>query len=191
MLVRGSKDEASFTPFAILGQIIKTTAHTPPRILGICWIQFWSWIGKIKLDRSAVSMLNELAGWFPFLFYSTTWVGETYLRYESTAAGHLSKDRLGEIGRIGSTSLVIFSLITFIGSIIFPWIVQSPDDVAPGYTPRPPARLEPVMDWARKSKPSLLTAWMYSHFLFAGAMTLTPFVKSVRGATVLVAVCGM
>lgn len=31
----------------------------PPRIQAICNVQFWSWIG-----------------WFPFLFYGSTWVGE-------------------------------------------------------------------------------------------------------------------
>lgn len=170
-----TSNETSLAPFAILGRIVRTTAHTPPRILGICWVQFWSWIG-----------------WFPFLFYSTTWVGETYLRYEAPAAGHLSKDKLGEIGRIGSTALVIFSLITFVASVVFPWIVQSPhDDEQPGYTPRPPSGLAPVIAAAKRGKPTLLTAWTLSHFLFAISMGLTPFVKSVHGATVLVAMCGM
>ena len=57
----------------------------PPRIQQICWCQFWGWIG-----------------WFPFLFYSSTWVGETYYRYENATK---PKDALGGIGRLGSLSL--------------------------------------------------------------------------------------
>lgn len=41
----------------VISQIWSTILHLPPRIRAICMAQFWSWIG-----------------WFPFLFYSTTWV---------------------------------------------------------------------------------------------------------------------
>lgn len=41
----------------VISQIWFTILHLPPRIRAICMAQFWSWIG-----------------WFPFLFYSTTWV---------------------------------------------------------------------------------------------------------------------
>ncbi len=43
--------------FKVISQIWSTILHLPPRIRAICMAQFWSWIG-----------------WFPFLFYSTTWV---------------------------------------------------------------------------------------------------------------------
>ena len=43
--------------FKVIAQIWYTILHLPPRIRAICMAQFWSWIG-----------------WFPFLFYSTTWV---------------------------------------------------------------------------------------------------------------------
>ena len=66
-------------------------------------------------------------GWFPFLFYSTTWVGEVYFRYSKHVSVTDSTDALGDIGRVGSLSLVVFSIITFAGSILLPWVVQSPD----------------------------------------------------------------
>ena len=46
--------------FKVIGQIWYTILHLPPRIRAICMAQFWSWIG-----------------WFPFLFYSTTWVSRS------------------------------------------------------------------------------------------------------------------
>ncbi|KAI4241017.1 MAG: hypothetical protein L6R40_004765 [Gallowayella cf. fulva] len=165
----------------VVGKILKTTLNLPDRIQSICWVQFWAWIG-----------------WFPFLFYSSTWVGETYFRYTPTASIADSSDPLGDIGRIGSLSLLIFSLVTFIGSIFLPFVVRSPDDESkPGqrnFTPRPPAVLAPLAPLAKlvnTSKPDLLTAWMLSHIIFAGAMFLAPFVRSLHMATILVSVCGI
>lgn len=42
-----------------LGNLWTRMRDLPPRIQAICNVQFWSWIG-----------------WFPFLFYGSTWVGE-------------------------------------------------------------------------------------------------------------------
>lgn len=114
----------------------------------------------------------------------------SFLKYE-VQTHKLSKDHLGEIGRIGSMSLVVFSMVTLAGSFFLPLVVQSPHETASGFTPRPPASVAPVMDFLQKRKPTLLTAWTYSHFIFACSMGLAPFVSSLRFATTLVAVCGM
>ncbi|MCJ1336164.1 hypothetical protein MMC09_001440 [Bachmanniomyces sp. S44760] len=158
----------------MVSKILKTTLHLPARIQGICWIQFWAWIG-----------------WFPFLFYSTTWVGETYFRYSAPHSAKESSDTLGDIGRVGSLSLVVFSIITFAGSVALPWIVKSPEDEKRGFTPRPPPSIAPLVTTLQKFKPDLLTAWMYGHLIFAGAMSLAPFVRSLRFATILVSICGI
>jgi solute carrier family 45 protein 1/2/4 len=128
-------------------------------------------------------------GWFPFLFYNTTWVGETYFRYDVPQSARDSKDVLGEIGRIGSTALVIYSTVTFILAFILPMVVKSPEDE--GYTPRPPRSLAPVLNRFQKVKPDLLSTWVYGHLVFAAAMSLAPFAKSFRFATTLVAICGL
>ncbi|GAB7347981.1 hypothetical protein MBLNU459_g5482t3 [Dothideomycetes sp. NU459] len=160
---------------AMIGQIYKTTRHLPNRIQAICWIQFWSWIG-----------------WFPFLFYSSTWVGEIYLRYDAPHRLSQSNDTLGDIGRVGSLTLVVFSTITFIGSIALPWIIRAPDDdEKPGFTPRPPQNIAPIIKRISEQKPSLLTAWFLSHLIFAFTMVFAPFVASLRAATVLIALCGI
>ncbi|KAK1840789.1 sucrose transport protein [Colletotrichum chrysophilum] len=157
--------------FKVFRQIWSTLLHLPPRIQAICWAQFWSWIG-----------------WFPFLFYSTTWVGETYFRYDAAADGKDSKDALGDIGRIGSMALVIYSTITFIGAWLLPLIVKSPDD--DNFTARPPRAIAPFLEKFSKKKPDLMTAWIFGHLMFAAAMSLAPFATSFRFATFLVAACG-
>lgn len=162
----------------LVGKILSTAWHLPDRIRAICWVQFWAWIG-----------------WFPFLFYSTTWVGETYFRYTPEASIADSTDPLGDIGRIGSLSLLIFSIVTFVGSVLLPFVVRSPDSEAKSgernFTPRPPAAIAPLAPYLKNVKPDLLTSWMLSHLIFAGAMFLAPFVRSLHMATVLVSVCGI
>jgi solute carrier family 45, member 1/2/4 len=156
----------------ILRQLFKTIIHLPPRIQAICWTQFWSWIG-----------------WFPFLFYSSTWVGETYFRYDAPHDVKSSNDVLGDVGRIGSMALVAFSSVTFVGSWVLPLLIRSPDEEE--FTPRPPIRIAALLKTLSQNKPDLLTAWFAAHFIFSGAMFLAPFAESFRFATVLVAFCGM
>lgn len=165
--------------------------HLPDRIQAICWVQFWAWIGKFGVSKQGNALVLIDLGWFPFLFYSTTWVGEVYFRYSEHASAAESKDALGDIGRVGSLSLVVFSIITFAGSVLLPWIVQSPEYEKPGFTPRPPRSIAPLVNTLQQYKPDLMTAWMASHLIFAGAMSIAPFVRSLKMATVIVSVCGM
>ena len=156
----------------IVSQIFSTTKRLPPRIQAICWIQFWSWIG-----------------WFPFLFYSTTWIGETYFRYDAPRDATESSDALGDIGRIGSMALVVSSSITFVSAFVLPLIVKSPDENQ--FTKRPPPAIAGLVTKLSKYQPSLLTAWIYGHLMFSGAMILAPFAHSFKFATALVAFVGL
>ena len=142
------------------------------------------------LEPSSFTLRYHL-GWFPFLFYGPTWVGETYMRYSAPEHVKYSTDTLGEIGRIGSLSLVVFSIITFAGSVLLPLLVDSPEDEKSGFTPRPPPSIAPLIKTLNQYRPDLLTAWMLSHLIFAGAMFLAPFVQSLHFATILVSICGM
>ncbi|CAF9928070.1 MAG: hypothetical protein ALECFALPRED_003940 [Alectoria fallacina] len=178
VLISARDDGAKAGAVKMISKILKTTMHLPDRIQAICWVQFWAWIG-----------------WFPFLFYSTTWVGEVYFRYHPETNASASKDALGDIGRVGSLSLVVFSLITFVASILLPFVVQSPDmSRSRPFTPRPPAFLgpfAPLVTALDKRKPDLPTAWQFSHIIFAGAMCMAPFVRSLQMATVIVSICGI
>lgn len=159
----------------MLSQIYSTLIHVPERIQAICWVQFWSWIG-----------------WFPFLFYGSTWVGEIYLRYEAPPKTNQSSEALDEVGRHGSMALIVYSIVGTLASIVIPWFIQNPDDEEkPGYTARPPQSLEKVLTGVTWQKPSLLAAWKYGNLLFASAMVFAPMVQSVRLATLLVAICGI
>ena len=138
-----------------------------------------------------ISMLTE-TGWFPFLFYSTTWVGETYFRYE-VPKDDMAKatDMLGEVGRVGSLSLTVFSSITFLSSVLLPFCIQPPDTKRTRFTPRPPPGVAAVLKAITVIRPDLQTAWLISQIMFAATMIFAPLAHSRAFATFLVAVCGI
>ncbi|KAJ5884912.1 hypothetical protein N7495_009422 [Penicillium taxi] len=162
----------------VITQLYKTTMELPPRIQAICWAQFWAWIG-----------------WFPFLFYSTTWVSETYFRYEVPKdQATKSTDMLGEVGRVGSLSLVVFSSITFFSSVLLPFCVQTPDTKRTRFTPRPPRGMASIARIQKKLesvRPDLHTAWFIAQIMFAATMVFAPLAHSRAFATSLVAICGI
>jgi solute carrier family 45, member 1/2/4 len=158
--------------FKIVREILSSIRSMPARMQAICWIVFWSWIG-----------------WFPFLVYSSTWVGEIYYRNDVPADMRNSKDVLGDMGRVGSTALTVYSMVTFSCAWLLPLFVQSPDDGEESMF-TPPERLARFLEKFKDKKPDLLTLWYGSAFLFAGVMVLAPLVSSFRFATLLVAACG-
>jgi solute carrier family 45 protein 1/2/4 len=158
--------------FKVVRQIYSTLLTLPPRIRGICNAVFWSWIG-----------------WFPFIVYSSTWVGETYFRYDVSPNARDSHDALGDMGRIGSMALTVYSTVSFISAWILPALIQAPEDET--FTHRPPASIAPLIETFNKVKPDLLTAWTISNVMFAVAMCFTPFATSFRFATWIVAFCGI
>ncbi|KAL8416642.1 hypothetical protein RB596_006978 [Gaeumannomyces avenae] len=189
----GPRESGSPQRFKVFRQIWSTLLALPPRIRGICWAVFWSWIG-----------------WYPFLIYSSTWVGETYFRYDVPADAKQSKDALGDMGRIGSSALAVYSLITVLGAWILPLLVRSPDDsdtsipdpTLPGTSSQqeqgPLAilhhrypTLAHLLARFSSSRPDLLSVWICAHLMFAASMSLAPFASSFRFATALVALCGI
>ncbi|KAL2414829.1 General alpha-glucoside permease [Exophiala dermatitidis] len=174
----GDDDETSVKE--VLSNLWQRTTHLPRRIRAICWVQFWNWVG-----------------WFPFLFYSSTFVGEVYYRYERPVPEPGAKDdhdALGNIGRMGSVSLVLFSLITFCSSVVLPYIIRTPEE-GEKFTPRPPRTLnksvQSLLIKAYKLQPDLTTAWMWSNMLFAMITICAPWVHSLTSAEALVAACGV
>jgi solute carrier family 45 protein 1/2/4 len=171
VLIAGRDGDVPARGFEIIRQIFVAATSLPPRIQAICNIQLWSWIG-----------------WFPFLFYSTTFVGEIYFRYDAPQDFTASKDALGDIGRIGSFSLVLFSFVTLIGAWLLPLLIRSPDETS--FTPRPAAAIAAIATKVGKFKPDLLTAWIWGHCLFSCTMIMAPLAHSFRFATLLVTMCG-
>ncbi|EUC31994.1 hypothetical protein COCVIDRAFT_18428 [Bipolaris victoriae FI3] len=108
--------------------LARSVRKLPPQIKKVCMVQFFAWIG-----------------WFPFLFYITTYVGEIYADPFFEEDPHLPDRQIDGIledgTRIGTRALLIFAITTFIASVILPFVIpptfQAPEPERP-VTPATP-----------------------------------------------------
>ncbi|KXT17552.1 hypothetical protein AC579_6186 [Pseudocercospora musae] len=161
---------------SIIRQIYERALYLPERIQYICNVQFWVWIG-----------------WFPLMFYGSTWVGEIYLRHDAPQTGSGRDDALSQVGRVGSTALIIHSFIGFVTAILLPNLVTSPgdEDTERKFTPRPPESLRPIVEKVGAKQPTLLNVWTYGNAMLGLCLMWAPLIKSVSSATFLMAATGI
>lgn len=175
----------------------------PPQIMKVCQVQFFAWIG-----------------WFPFLFYTTTFIAEIYADPFFKENPNMTPAEVDEIWdkgtRMASFSLLIFAITTFASSVILPLLIQptfeppktppktplTPSGITPGsfaspgdYFSRPQRsrRLLHRLQLPSLRIPKLTIRRLYviSHLLFTLATFLTPLVSTPKGATVLIAFIGI
>lgn len=93
---------------AFFKQVFVSIKRLPPEIRKVCEIQFFHWIG-----------------WFPFLFYITTYIGQLYVNPHLTPG--LSDDEVeklwGKATRVGTLALLIYAITSFAANIILPFLV--------------------------------------------------------------------
>jgi solute carrier family 45 protein 1/2/4 len=108
----------------------RSVKRLPDQIKRVCEVQFFAWIG-----------------WFPFLFYITTYVGEIYADPFFEANPHMSEAEIDQVWedatRIGTRALLVFAVTTFLCSVIFPFIIP-PSFQAPEPEPEPPTPGTPM-----------------------------------------------
>ncbi|RAL05592.1 bifunctional K:H/Na:H antiporter NHX1 [Aspergillus ibericus CBS 121593] len=91
-------------------QVFKSIRHLPPEIAKVCEVQLAAWVG-----------------WFPFLFYSTTYIGQLFVN--PIFAGHpgLSDDDINkaweEATRIGTFALLVYAIVSFVTNLTLPILV--------------------------------------------------------------------
>ena len=110
-------DDGGFLAF--FRQVFTSIRRLPPQIRKVCEIQFFNWIG-----------------WFPFLFYITTWIGQVYVNPRlKPGMSHDEVDQLwGQATRIGTLALLVYAIVSFSTNIILPFLVvpsyksQDPDE---------------------------------------------------------------
>jgi solute carrier family 45 protein 1/2/4 len=91
-------------------QIIKSIQNLPPQIARVCQVQFAAWVG-----------------WFPFLFYSTTYVGQLYVNPIFAKNPNLSKEEIDkaweDATRAATLALLIYAIISFLANTLLPLFV--------------------------------------------------------------------
>ncbi|KAH7074438.1 hypothetical protein BKA63DRAFT_313647 [Paraphoma chrysanthemicola] len=118
--------------FAFFKGLARSVHKLPAQIKRVCEVQFLAWIG-----------------WFPFLFYITTYVGTIFVDPEFEKNPNMTDaeiDRLWEEAtRIGTRALLLFAVVTFAASVFLPFIIPptfqapEPDRPTTPATPMTPA----------------------------------------------------
>lgn len=150
----------------------------PPQIQRVCQVQLFAWIG-----------------WFPFLFYITTWIGQIYANPYFAEDPHRSKEDIDAIfeqgTRVGAFALLLFAITTFSTSVLVPFLII-PAFTAP--SPADPPTPSPLAHALRRLRIPGLTlrrVWLLSHLAFFTLTWATLLVRSTHAAVALVALIGI
>lgn len=163
------------------------TIRTLPRpIQQVFNVQFAGWIG-----------------WFPVLFFSTTWVAEIYVKTRWGDAGTelaQAPDEVREMAtRAGTKAMLWHSVVSLVTSIVLPPLVApsvpaSKNERGGGFSS---ATTSSTLDRLRRFLPrvpfawlSLPLLWAMSNTLFSVLLLSTFFAKSVGSASFIVATAG-
>ncbi|EXK41986.1 hypothetical protein FOXG_01930 [Fusarium oxysporum f. sp. lycopersici 4287] len=174
--------------FSFFFTIFKSIKRLPPQIKRVCEVQFCAWVG-----------------FFPLLFYTSSYIGEIYVEPYLQANPHMSPEQLNKLyeqaTRIGTFALLINSIVSLLTNVFLPFFIAPTYDSQPvtGIPGESPAG---YYDSDEDEKPSWLDklaipgltlkrAWFLSLLLFAGCMFATLFVRTVKAATVLVGLVGI
>lgn len=167
--------------------VFSSIKRLPPQTRKVCEVQFFAWIG-----------------WFPFLFYLSTWIGELYVQEFFEKDPHLPPeevDRLYEKAtRVGTFALLIWAITSLASNLLLPFFVAPTYDVPvsskmsirsvtsnKSYTTRFDRLLDAlIIPWL-----TLRRAWMLSLYLFALAMFSTLVIQTPTAATIAVGVVGI
>lgn len=164
------------SPFRLFGDIFKNIWNLPQPIQRICNVQFFAWIG-----------------WFPFLFYSTTWVAEIYSNTQLSTSDPTG-DTVGQATRAGSFAFLVYSIVSLSSSFLIPLLVSSLDGDEEQHIVKLINGIQINFNFLNHLKLPFLTlplSWTISHFIFCACMLSTYFVANVSAAAIVIGLCGI
>ncbi|KAI4280606.1 MAG: hypothetical protein L6R38_004313 [Xanthoria sp. 2 TBL-2021] len=95
---------------AFFKEMYRSARRLSPQIRKVCEVQFFNWIG-----------------WFPFLFYITTYIGQLHVNPIFRANPDMSPAEVDEAWesatRVGSFALLIFAISSFSSNMLLPFLV--------------------------------------------------------------------
>lgn len=143
-------------------QIFYSFKSVPPQVKTVCYAQLFAWIG-----------------YFPLLFYTTSYVGELYL-YEkgypnpALIPPELKQDLLDQSTRVGTYALLSNSIVTLAVVTFLPMLLE---------------RIGTRSTFNEKL--NLRTLWICSHVVFILCTLCTFFISSYKQAIALFAFTGI
>ncbi|EPE07305.1 general alpha-glucoside permease [Ophiostoma piceae UAMH 11346] len=168
-------------------KIFLSISRLPPQIRKVCQVQFCAWVG-----------------FFPMLFYTSSYIGEIYVEPFLEANPHMTPAELDKLyeqaTRVGTFALLIYSITSLCTNVFLPFFIAPTYDTKPrGQTQQQTAAFSVDSQPAPKAWLDRLVipgftlrrAWMYSLILFSGSMFCTVLVSTVAAATVLIGLVGI
>ncbi|KAI1104641.1 hypothetical protein F4804DRAFT_332050 [Jackrogersella minutella] len=168
-------------------KIFASIKRLPPQISKVCVVQFAAWVG-----------------FFPMLFYTSSYIGEIYVQPFLEENPHMTPEELDELyeraTRVGTFALLIFAISSLATNVLLPFFIDptydnNPVVNAPGEAP---AILRGSLSDGKSFLDRLVIpgftlrrAWLLSEFLFAGSMFCAVLVRSVEAATFLIGLIGI
>lgn len=159
--------------------IFKSIKRLPPQVMRVCQVQFFGWVG-----------------FFPLLFYTSSYIGEIYVQPFLRENPHMSPKEIDELyeqaTRIGSFALLVNAIVSLLTNVLLPFFIAPTYDKAPvGGRPGQRMEVKSPVDHLRIPGFTLKRAWFFSLILFSFTMLCTLVVTSVQGATVLIGIAGI
>ena len=171
---------------AFFATIFQSINKMPPQIYRVCQVEVFAWIG-----------------FFPLLFYTSSYIGELYVQPHLRNNPHMSPEELErlyeEATRIGTYALLINSIVSLVTNMFLPFFISPTYDsrrepeAAQGdaVSRRAESRQSHFLEKLQIPGLTLRRAWFGSLVLFAGSMFCTTVVTSVNAATVLIGLAGI
>ncbi|KAI0481167.1 major facilitator superfamily domain-containing protein [Xylariaceae sp. FL0804] len=184
---RLAQDRPGLASFFV--KIFASMKRLPPQVRRVCVVQFFAWVG-----------------FFPMLFYTSSYIGGIYSEPYLEANPHMTKEELHELHeraiRVGTHALLIFAITSLATNVLLPFFIDPTYDNNPVAKSNAPGEMPGITDddlsgaqkWLRRLVIpgfTLRRAWMYSHILFAVSMFCTVLVRTVEAATVLIGLVGI
>lgn len=163
--------------------IFKSIRNLPPQTRKVCEVQFFAWIG-----------------FFPQLFYSSSYIGDIYVQPWLEANPNMTPDEIDKLyekaTRVGTFALLVYAITSLATNVLLPFFI-APSYDAPSqqpsasgqkvYTTRMSRFLDAlVIPWL-----TLRRAWLIAHLIFATCMFSTLIVRSIGAATALIGIVGI
>ncbi|KAI1213096.1 MFS general substrate transporter [Annulohypoxylon truncatum] len=161
-------------------KIFAAIKRLPPQIAKVCIVQIAAWVG-----------------FFPMLFYTSSYIGEIYVQPYLEANPHMTPEELDELyeraTRVGTFALLIFSITSLATNVLLPFFIDPTYDNSPAVSNTHGDLSDGKSFLDRLVIPgfTLRRAWLLSELLFAGAMFCAVLVRSVEAATFLIGLIGI
>ncbi|KAL8657146.1 MAG: hypothetical protein Q9226_002205 [Calogaya cf. arnoldii] len=123
----GPPPTAGLGVFTFFKSMYKSARRLSPQIRKVCEVQFFNWIG-----------------WFPFLFYLTTYIGQLHVNPIFRANPDMSPEEVDKAWesatRVGSFALLVFAISSFSSNMLLPFLVVPTYRAPPSRKGRPAHR---------------------------------------------------